>query len=67
LKTLSGQGTDAARKAFRGAGAASKRTIARLVKEWESMDAKRRAQFIGALVAALAAASAPIVRTRLKK
>jgi hypothetical protein len=67
LKTLSAQGTSAARKAFRGAGAASKKTIARLAKEWEGMDAKRRAQFIAALVAALAAASAPIVRSRLKK
>ena len=67
LKSLSGQGTRAARKAFRGAGAASKKTMARLAKEWEGMDAKRRAQFIGALVAALAAASAPIVRTRMRK
>lgn len=67
LKTLSGQGTDAARKAFRGAGAASKKTIARLAKEWEGMDTKRRTQFVAALLAALAAASAPIVRTRMKK
>lgn len=67
LKTLSGQGTTAARKAFRQAGAASKKTVARLAKEWEGMDAKRRAQFVAALLAALAAASAPIVRTRMKK
>ncbi len=67
LKSLSGQGTDAARRAFRGAGAASRKTIARLAKEWEGMDAKRRAQFVAALLAALAAASAPIVRTRMKK
>jgi hypothetical protein len=67
LKTLSGQGTKAARKALRGAGAASKKTIARLTKEWEGMDSKRRAQFIAALLAALAAVSAPIVRTRMKK
>lgn len=67
LKTLSGQGTDAARQALRGAGAASKKTIARLAKEWEGMDAKRRAQFVAALLATLAAASAPIVRSRMKK
>lgn len=67
LKTLSGQGRNAARKAFRNAGAASKKTIARLAKEWEGMDAKRRAQFVAALLAALAAASAPIVRNRMKK
>jgi hypothetical protein len=67
LKTLSGQSADAARKAFRGAGAASKKTMARLAKEWEGMDTKRRTQFVAALLAALAAASAPIVRTRMKK
>jgi hypothetical protein len=67
MKTLSGQGTGAARRALRDAGAASRRTIARLTKEWERMDARRRARFVAALLAALAAASAPIVRSRLKK
>ena len=67
FKTLSGHGTDAARRALHDAGAASKKTIGRLTKEWEGMDAKRRAQFVAALLAALAAASAPIVRGRLKK
>lgn len=67
LKTLSGQGTDVARQAFRGAGAASKKTIARLAKEWESLDTKRRTQFVAALLAALAAASAPVVRNRMKR
>ena len=56
LKALSGKGAGAARK-----------TISRLTKEWEAMDSKRRAQFVAALLAALAAASAPIVRGRLKK
>ena len=67
LKTLSGQGTGAAKRALRGAGTASRKTIARLTREWERMDARRRAQFLAALLAALAAASAPIVRSRLKK
>jgi len=67
LKTLSGQGTDVARQAFHGAGAASKKTIARLAKEWESLDTKRRMQFVAALLAALAAASAPVVRNRMKR
>ena len=67
LKTLSGQGSDAARRAFQDAGAASKKTIGRLTKEWEGMDSKRRAQFVAALLAALAAASAPLVRGKLKK
>ena len=67
LKTLSGLGADVAKQAFQGAGTASKKTIARLTKEWESLDAKRRAQLLAALLAALAAASTPIVRNRLTK
>jgi hypothetical protein len=67
LKTLSGQGTDVARQALQGVGAASKKTIARLAKEWKSLDTKRRTQFVAALLAALAAASAPVVRNRMKK
>ena len=67
LKTLSGQGTEAARRAMKDAGAASRKTIARLTKEWESMDNARRAKFVAALLATLAAASAPIVRASLKK
>ena len=67
LKTLSGQGTKAARRAMKDAGVVSRKTIARLTKEWESMDNARRAKFVAALLAALAAASAPIVRAGLKK
>ena len=67
LKALSGQGTDAAKRAFQDASSASKKTIGRLTKEWEGMDTRRRAQFVAALLAALAAASAPIVRSRMKK
>ena len=67
MKVLSGQGTDAARRAMKGAGTASKKTIARLAKEWKGMDSARRAKFVAALLAALAAASAPIVRAGLKK
>jgi hypothetical protein len=67
VKTLSGQGTDAARRAMKDAGTASKKTIARLAKEWKGMDNARRAKFVAALLAALAAASAPIVRAGLKR
>jgi hypothetical protein len=67
MKTLSGQGTDVARRAMKDAGTASKKTIARLAKEWKGMDSARRAKFVAALLAALAAASAPIVRAGLKK
>lgn len=67
LKVLSGKGAGAARKAWNEVGASSRKTINRLTKEWEGMDPARRAQFVAALLAALAAASAPIVRGRLKK
>jgi len=67
MRILSGQGTDAARRAMKDAGTASKKTIARLSREWKSMDSARRAKFVAALLAALAAASAPIVRAGLKK
>ena len=67
MKTLSGQGTDAARRAMQDAGSASKKTIARLAKEWKSMDSASRTKFVAALLAALAAASAPLVRAGLKK
>ncbi len=56
-----------ARVALGKAGAASRRTIDRLLKEWRRMDTTRRLQFAAALLGALAAASAPIVRRRLKK
>jgi hypothetical protein len=67
LQSLSGRGANAARRALAEVGTTSRKTIARLTKEWEGMDAKRRAQFVAALLAALAAASAPIVRGRLKR
>lgn len=67
IASISGGGFDSAKKAIGQAGAASKSTIDRLTREWKKMDAKKRAQFAAALLAALAAASAPIVRSSLKK
>jgi hypothetical protein len=67
LAAISGKGVVSARRALGSAGAASKRTIDRIAREWKKMDARRRAQFIAALLAALAAASAPIVRSKMKK
>ena len=67
IATISGEGLDSAKKAMGQAGAASKSTIDRLTREWKKMDAKKRAQFAAALLGALAAASAPIVRSSLKK
>ena len=56
-----------ARAAMGKAGAASRKTIERLLKQWRRMDSSRRLQLAAALLGALAAASAPIVRSRLKK
>ena len=67
IATISGEGLDSAKKAIGQAGAASKTTIDRLTREWKKMDGKKRAQFAAALLGALAAASAPIVRSSLKK
>ena len=67
IATISGEGLDSAKKAIGQAGAASKTTIDRLAREWKKMDAKKRAQFAAALLGALAAASAPLVRSSLKK
>ena len=67
LAALSGEGAQAARKALRKAGAASKKTINGLKKEWKGMDTQRRIQVVAAVLGALAAASAPFVRGRRKK
>jgi len=67
LAALSGEGVEKARGALGKAGTASKKTIDRMTREWKQMDRRRRAQVVAALVAALAAASAPIVRSRMKK
>ena len=67
IASISGEGLDSARKAIGQAGAASKSTIDRLTREWKKMDGKKRAQFAAALLAALAAASAPSVRSSMKK
>jgi hypothetical protein len=67
IASISGGGLDSAKKAIGQAGAASRSTIDRLTHEWRRMDGKKRAQFAAALLAALAAASAPIVRSSLKK
>ena len=67
IVSFSEDGIESAKKAMGQAGAASRSTIDRLTREWKKMDAKKRAQFAAGLLAALAAASAPIVRSSLKK
>lgn len=56
-----------ARAALGKAGAASKKTIDRLLKEWRRMDTSRKLQFTAALLGVLAVATAPVVRSRMKK
>ena len=67
ISAVSGESVRSAKKAWNQAGVASKSTVKRVLKEWRDLDPKRRAQYVAALLAALAAASAPVVRARLKK
>lgn len=67
IASISEDGASTARRTFNRAERASKKAIDRLTREWKRMDNRRRAQFVAALLGALAAASAPLVRSRLKK
>jgi len=67
IASISEEGISSARRTLGKAGAASKKTIGRLTREWKQMDTRKRAQLLAAVLGALAAASAPIVRGRLKK
>lgn len=57
----------AARRAAGKVAASSKKTIARVRKEWNGMDSARKATFVAALLGALAAASGSIAASRKKK
>jgi hypothetical protein len=67
IATMSGEGAVTARRSLGKAGAASKKTFDRIAREWRGMDSTKRIQLVTALLGAVAAASAPIVRKRLKK
>lgn len=67
LAAFSGEGMERAREALGKAGSASRKTVEGLLDQWKRMDPRRRAQFLAALLGALAAASAPIVRSRIRK
>jgi hypothetical protein len=67
IAEASGQGAIAVRRAVGSASTASRRTVKRLAGEWKSMDPKKKARILAALLGAAAAASAPLVRKRLKK
>jgi len=66
IANLSEEGATAARRTLGAVTATSRKTISRVQKEWDQMDNARRAQFVGALLAALAAAAAG-VRKATKK
>ncbi len=67
IAEASGQGATAVRRAVGTASKASRKTVTRLANEWKSMDPKKKAGVLAALLGAAAAASAPLVRKSLKK
>jgi hypothetical protein len=62
IAEASGQGATAVRRAVGSASKASRRTVTRLANEWKSMDARKKARVLAALLGAAAAAAAPPVR-----
>jgi hypothetical protein len=67
IASMSEGGVSGARRTLGKAEGASKKAIQNLARDWKRMDNRRRAQFVAALLGALAAASAPLVRSQLKK
>jgi len=67
ITAASAEGSEATRRAWKKVSGASRRTIDKLAAEWKGMDKARKAQVVAALLTALAAASAPLVRRGLKK
>jgi hypothetical protein len=67
IASISKTGVATSRRGWGKASAASKKAIDRLTTEWRKMDTKKRIQLISAILGAVAAASAPIVRKKLQK
>jgi hypothetical protein len=67
IASASGAGAQRTRLAWQKVSGSSRKTIDRLAAEWKQMDAAKKAQVLAALLSALAAASAPLVRRGLKK
>jgi hypothetical protein len=67
IAAFSEEGASAARRTLEQASASTRTAVGRLSREWKRMTPVRRAQFAAALLTALAAASAPVVRNRWKK
>ncbi len=67
IAEASAPGATAVRRAVGNASQASRRTVIRMANEWRAMDPRKKARILTALLGAAAAASAPLVRKRLKK
>jgi len=67
ITAASTEGSQATRRAWKKVSGASRRTIDKLAADWKGLDPARKAQVVAALLTALAAASAPLVRRGLKK
>ena len=67
IAEASAPGATAVRRAVGNASQASRRTVTRMANEWKAMDPKKKARILTALLTAAAAASAPLVRKRLKR
>ncbi len=67
IAEASGQGVAAMRRAVGDASKVSRKTVKRLAAEWKTMDPKKKAGMLAALLGAAAAASAPLVRKSFKK
>ena len=67
IASISQSSVATSRRGWGKASAASKKALDRLTSEWKKMDTQKRIQLISALLGAVAAASAPIVRKKLQK
>jgi hypothetical protein len=67
IAEASGGGAVAVRRAADTASRASRQTVTRLADEWRSMEPRKKAGLLAALLGAAAAASVPLVRKHLKK
>jgi hypothetical protein len=67
LAELSGEGAVAARRSFRAVSAKSKKTMGDMAKGWREMDTQRKAEVVIAVLGAITAAAAPLLRKSAKK
>jgi hypothetical protein len=67
IASISEDSVVTARRGWGKATAISKKAIDRFASEWQKMDTKKRIQFVSAILGAVAAASTPLVRKKLRK